>query len=89
MSKNQNCGKMKQWRREARKHNGDATDEAVRHGDIKMIDMGYGHKVPAKRVTHQGRRNKSHVSANIAAPSNLFMGLMNRANLINREAPQP
>ena len=72
---------MKQWRKEARKHNDEATVTALKHGDIQL----------GQRVTHQGRKFKeSTITRQWAngAMYPLLAALFGRVGLVNKQMPQ-
>ena len=73
------ANKMKQWRREAFKHNSDRTRELQASGDISA----------GVRVRHQGRKFKSTVGSQWmkGAMTPLLAALFRRAGLVNNRAP--
>ena len=73
------ANKMKQWRREAFKHNSDRTRELQASGDIPF----------GVRVRHQGRKFKSNVGSQWmkGAMTPLLAALFSRVGLLNTTAP--
>ena len=72
---------MKQWRKEAKKHNDEATKKALKHGDIQ----------PGTRVTHQGRKFKDSVITRQWAKGAMYpllASLLGRVGLIDKNVPQ-
>ena len=72
---------MKQWRKEARKHNDEATATALKHGDIQ----------PGQRVTHQGRKFKESTITRQWAQGAMYpllAALFGRVGLVNKQMPQ-
>ena len=73
------ANKMKQWRREAFKHNSDRTRELQASGDIPK----------GVRVRHQGRKFKNSIGSQWmkGAMTPLLAALFRRAGLVNNRAP--
>ena len=73
------ANKMKQWRREAFKHNSDRTRELQASGDIPA----------GVRVRHQGRKFKNNIGSQWmkGAMTPLLATLFRRAGLVNNKAP--
>ena len=73
------ANKMKQWRREAFKHNSDRTRELQASGDIPE----------GVRVRHQDRKFKSSVGSEWmkGAMTLLLAALFSRVGLVNNTAP--
>lgn len=73
------ANKMKQWRREAFKHNSNRTRELQASGDIPE----------GVRVRHQGRKFKSSVGSEWmkGAITPLLAALFRRVGLVNNTAP--
>ena len=71
--------KMKQWHREAFKHNSDRTRELQASGDI----------AEGARVRHQGRKFRSTVGSAWmnGATTPLLAALFRRVGLVNKRAP--
>lgn len=72
---------MKQWRKEARKHNEEATQIALKNGDIQA----------GQRVTHQGRKYKESTITRQWAKGAMYpllAALFGRVGLINKTMPQ-
>ena len=71
---------MKQWRKEARKHNDEATAEALKKGFISA----------GQRVRHQGRRMKESTIMNQwnGAMYPLLATLFGKVGLIDKAQPQ-
>ena len=73
------ANKMKQWRREAFKHNSDRTRELQASGDIPA----------GVRVRHQGRKFKNNVGSQWmnGAMTPLLAALFDRVGMLNKTAP--